>query len=1099
MPLRRRAFFTISLVILVLALLWLVHGFILGQAALRLLPWLGATAGHTVRITGAEAEFFAPIVLQGVQVSSDSGTNLEIAAISFSWAAPFQWGLSPQTWISQAALRGVRGRIVVAPPPASEVPLDGPGGGGRSPHWPAVVEVTEAEVTISGAGWALDLRGLELLLDESRTGLLQVREATVGLGNHARAFNDLTAVTAWREGVAYLADLKLDRNVTVDNAKLSLGGQPELTLESRAFGGYAFADVAWDGAGIKAALNALNLSLAEAAAFAGLEGEMEGTVDLAKLTFNGDPRQPLSGQISLRLEAKEFAWRKNAVEELVMGLSVAGGRVRLNECNLRQKSNIVRLRGTITVPSLPSGWRGVPFDYDIDAAIGNLRALTGLFGSPWNGLSGGLRVEGQGSGQASDGRGWLKIRGWDLSLRGLPPGALQADLKLEGRDLKLTNLDAQSGSDFLRGAGQITLDDLLSYQGRLELRMREVARYLAPLGRFAPDWAREGGVLLFWDGDGTASAHSGVSTLELVRFTGDLNPVPVNGKFSGSYSPGNIYISRFLLDRGPLSLSSSLYFGEEGLSVQDIQLFSRRSRLLRGELFLPLSLQAVLAREPWEKTVRRERDVYAFVRSDNLDLGALVELFGQETTLRGKAELRLDGSGPWENAVIDGSLSLTGCRAVFPGLTLPEARASLVLQLKDRRASIGASFQPDGSAAVTLQAALPLLGDVEGGGWTLFDQTQPWSAQLEMPPTDLARFAPKIGGVTFDRGLVRGKLQASATLAAPLMEGSLEWGDGRISFSGDWSPIEAVQAKAVFSGTKAALEDASAKMGEGILGLAGSLDFVDRRNPAWEILLRGEGLEIYENDHLLLRGKADLEARGNNEGGEVKGAVDLDGSEVRRGIVLTPQLGAVPAGGVAIPLRVTVAPFSAWQLDLKTGSATPLRGGGAADGGLLEPDLYLQGTLGEPLLRGTLRVANFPVTFPSRGQLAAAGAVHFTREKPWMPVLDLVGAGDAGAYDILAGAFGPLDEHKLFLSTIPPLALEQTVMLLTTSVNPVPTPAPDLAPLTPEAKMEADPAWLNLDKIRGLFGWGTDAATEDKPARERSLGEVAVGFEWGWQ
>jgi hypothetical protein len=1097
-PPRRRVLLTTLIVVLVFALLWLVHGFVLGQVALRLLPWLGATAGHTVRIAGAEAEFFAPIVLRGVQVSGPSGTDLEIAEIRFDWAAPVDWGLAPQTWIKRAALRGVRGKIAVTPRPASEVSVDGRGAG-QPAHGPSVVEVTEAEVAISGAGWALDLRGLELLLDEDRTGLLRVREATAGLGRHSRAFTDLTAVTAWREGVAYLADLKLDRNVTVDHATLSLVGQTTLTLESRAFGGYAFADVTWDGAGVKAALNALNLSLAGAAAFAGLEGEMEGTVDLAKLTFNGDPREPLSGQISLRLEAKEFAWRKNAVEELVIGLSVAGGRVRLNECHLRQKSNLVRLRGTITVPSTPSGWREVPFDYDLDAQVGNLRALAALFGPPWNGLSGGLRAEGQGSGQAADGRGWLKVRGWDLSLRGLPPGSLQADLKLEGRDFKLTNLDAQSGSDFLRGGGQLTLDDSLSYQGRLELRIREVARYLEPLGRFAPDWAREGGVLLFWDGDGTPSAHSGVSTLELVRFTGDLNPVPVNGKFSGSYSPGNIYVSRFLLDRGPLSLSSSLYFGEEGLSVQDIQLFSGRSRLMRGELFLPLSLAAVLAREPWEKTVRRERDIYAFVRSDNLDLGALVELFGQETTLRGKADLRLDGSGPWENAVIDGNFSVTGFSAVFPGLTLPEARASLALQVKDRRASVGAKFQPDGSAAVTLQADCPVLGEVAGGGWTLIDQTKPWNLQLEIPPTDLARFSPRIGGVNFDRGLLGGKLQAGATPEAPVIEGSLEWKDGRISFPGDWSPVEAVQAKAVLAGTQAVLEGTSAKMGQGTLGVTGSVDLADRRNPRWEILLRGEGLSLYEDDHLLLRGKADLEARGNREGGEVKGMVDLDGSEVRCGIVLTPQLDPVPAAAVVVPLRVTLTPFSSWKLDLKTGSATPLRAGPAEGGGSLEPDLYLQGTLGEPLLLGTLRVANLPVTFSSRGKLAAAGAVHFTREQPWVAVLDLVGVGAAGPYDIRAGAFGPLDAQKLFLATVPPLTREQIVMLLTTGANPSPAPAPDLAPMTPEAKMEAEPAWLDLDKIRGLFGWGTDAVAEDDAAAEWSLGEETVGFGWGWQ
>jgi hypothetical protein len=1097
-PPRRRVLLTTLIVVLVFALLWLVHGFVLGQVALRLLPWLGATAGHTVRIAGAEAEFFAPIVLRGVQVSGPSGTDLEIAEIRFDWAAPVDWGLAPQTWIKRAALRGVRGKIAITPRPASEVSVDGRGAG-QPAHGPSVVEVTEAEVAISGAGWALDLRGLELLLDEDRTGLLRVREATAGLGRHSRAFTDLTAVTAWREGVAYLADLKLDRNVTVDHATLSLVGQTMLTLESRAFGGYAFADVAWDGAGVKAALNALNLSLAGAAAFAGLEGEMEGTVDLAKLTFNGDPREPLSGQISLRLEAKEFAWRKNAVEELVIGLSVAGGRVRLNECHLRQKSNLVRLRGTITVPSTPSGWREVPFDYDLDAQVGNLRALAALFGPPWNGLSGGLRAEGQGSGQAADGRGWLKVRGWDLSLRDLPPGSLQADLKLEGRDFKLTNLDAQSGSDFLRGGGQLTLDDSLSYQGRLELRIREVARYLEPLGRFAPDWAREGGVLLFWDGDGTPSAHSGVSTLELVRFTGDLNPVPVNGKFSGSYSPGNIYISRFLLDRGPLSLSSSLYFGEEGLSVQDIQLFSGRSRLMRGELFLPLSLAAVLAREPWEKTVRRERDIYALVRSDNLDLGALVELFGQETTLRGKADLRLDGSGPWENAVIDGNFSVTGFSAVFPGLTLPEARASLALQVKGRRASVGAKFQPEGSAAVTLQADCPVLGEVAGGGWTLIDQTKPCNVQLEIPPTDLARFSPRIGGVNFDRGLLRGKLQAGATPAAPVIEGSLEWKDGRISFPGDWSPVEAVQAKAVLAGTQAVLEGTSAKMGQGTLGATGSVDLADRRNPRWEILLRGEGLSLYEDDHLLLRGKADLEARGNREGGEVKGMVDLDGSEVRRGIVLTPQMDPAPAAAAVVPLRVTLTPFTSWKLDLKTGSATPLRAGPAEGGGSLEPDLYLQGTLGEPLLLGTLRVANLPVTFPSRGKLAAAGAVHFTREQPWVAVLDLVGVGAAGPYDIRAGAFGPLDAQKLFLATVPPLTREQIVMLLTTGANPSPARAPDLAPMTPEAKMEAEPAWLDLDKIRGLFGWGTDAVAEDDAAAEWSLGEKTVGFGWGWQ
>ena len=109
LPPRRRALFTTFFVVLILALLWLVHGVVLGQLALRLIPWLGATTGHTVRITAAEAECFAPIVLQGVQVSGAFGTDVEIAEVRFAWASPVDWGLAPRTWVNRVALRGVRG------------------------------------------------------------------------------------------------------------------------------------------------------------------------------------------------------------------------------------------------------------------------------------------------------------------------------------------------------------------------------------------------------------------------------------------------------------------------------------------------------------------------------------------------------------------------------------------------------------------------------------------------------------------------------------------------------------------------------------------------------------------------------------------------------------------------------------------------------------------------------------------------------------------------------------------------------------------------------------------------------------------------------
>ncbi len=1087
-------------IIIALGLAWLVHGPILSELVRLAVPWVAGQSGYAANVAGVRARMLEPVRLTGLELTRPGGTQLQAAEVDLDWSRWGEWTWSPSSWIRRAEVRGLSGRIaptVELPATSDAKPVAVPP---LAPTLPRIIEIKDGNLSFTGPGWTLDLGGVDLRLDEGDTGFLRVREALARAGQLEKQLKALSAVTAWRDGVAYFAELALDENVVIDALSIALAGPSALTLEARAGSGYVYADISGGGASTKAAVNALNLSLADIAGFGAIEGDMEGTIDLAKLTFNGDPADPLSGQLSLRLEAKDFAWRKNAVEELTAGLSIAGRRIRLNECLLRQKANDVKLRGTLTLPPAGADWREAPFEFDVDADIGNLRALSGLFGAPWNELSGGLRVEGRGSGKASDGEGWLKVRGWDLSARGIPSGTMQADFKLEGRDLKLTGLEAQSGPDFARGGGQLTLGDPVSYQGRLELRVREVSRYLARIGRFAPDWAQQGGVLLFWDGDGSAAAHSGVATLELVRFTGDLNPVPVNGKLSASYSPGNIYVSRFLLDRGPLSLSSTIYFGGKGLTVQDIQMFSGRSRLLRGEMFLPLSLEAVLARQPWEQTLLEDGEVYAFVRSDNLDLESLVELFGQETSLRGKADLRLDASGPWRNAAIDGKLSVDGLHAAFPSLKIPEANASLTLQVKDRRAVVDGNLKPAGSDEVKLQADLPLIGELPGGSWSLVDHAKPWNTLLEVPSTDLAKFAPVFAGATFDRGTASGKVYVAGTPSAPQAEGSIIWKDGRITFPTPWQPMEDIETKIGFYANEAVFEETRGRMGEGTFGLAGKIGFAKLRNPQWEASLRGENLAFYADENLSLVGMPDIEAGGTRASGSIKGTLGLDGSTVLRGITVTPQLVAPTPE----PARVESLPkdansFDAWTLDLKMSSAAPIAIGPEGFEGSLAPDLYLQGTVGDPLLLGTIGVDRLQVVWPSEAKLAVAGRMHFTREKPWVPVLDLTGAGEAGPYDIRAGVFGPLDQRKLLLSSAPPLTTEQLLLLLTTGISPVPSAVDETALLTPEQKMNTEPTWLDLEKVRGLLGWGTDSPPDGSSSAEWSLGLEAVGYDWSWR
>jgi len=431
-------------------------------------------------------------------------------------------------------------------------------------------------------------------------------------------------------------------------------------------------------------------------------------------------------------------------------------------------------------------------------------------------------------------------------------------------------------------------------------------------------------------------------------------------------------------------------------------------------------------------------------------------------------------------------------------LKIPDAQASLNLQIKDRRCAAEGRLRPNGADEIKWLADVPLFGATQEGGWTLVDRSKPWNLLLELPPTDLASFAPVWAGATFDRGVLRGKVQVGGLPSDPQSDGSLAWKNGRIRFPGSWLPMEDVETTIAFKGSEAVLEGARGRMGEGTFGMAGKVGFANWRDPQWEAQLRGENLSLYADENLRLKGAAEISARGSQASGEIKGAIGLDGSAVLRTLTVAPSLVAAVPSDTPTAKAPTKNSFATWSLDLKLASAAPLPIGPDGVDGTLVPDLYVQGTAGEPVMIGTVHADKFRIAWPSGAKVSAAGRVHFTREKPWMPVLDLAGAGEAGPYDIRAGAFGPLDERKLFLSSAPPLNGEQIVLLLTTGVSPVLSTGAEIAPPSAEQKMSSEPSWLDLEKVRGLLGWGTQAP-DNQVTAEWSLGRDAVGYEWSWK
>lgn len=1017
--------------IILLSALWIAQGPLLRLAARLALPSMARSAGYELEFDVLESRFFGPLLLGNVRLRDARGTDLRASQVELAVAAVPELFSHPNRIFRRIKVTELSGgyRLAVT----AEAGGSAPSAAVRhffTPAWPLIIEVDTSKVFVSRGDRHLLLKDTRVLLTEESTGVFRAGEIGLWSGSWTKTFPGLSGVTAWRDGVAYLADAGLDKDIVVELFSAVLGGPDAFTLKARAFGGSVYVEWTATGPDTTAALSAFGCQLDGLGRLLDLESPLSGKLDLLKFVFNGDLSAPLDAQSSLRVEAKDFAWDKRTFEDLRVGASLSGRRLKIDELQLAQKSNRVTARGLLDIPD--SDWRGSELSLDLDATAKDVRALTDLFGRPWNKLSGGLEAQAQITGRLGEPSGWLKARGWDLRVPGVPPGTLQADITFAEGNAKIAVLESHSGPNFVRASGEVSLKEPLAYRGRLEARIREASRYLENLGRFAPDWARQGGAFVFWDGDGTANAHSGVVSLELFDFTGELNPVPLNGSIAASYSPGNVYVSRLLLDRGPLSLSASCYLSGKGLSVQDIQLFNLRDRLLRAEVFLPVSYPLLLEGKTWSQTMLPGGDIYAMVRSDDLRLGPLANLFGQEATAEGRVDWKLDASGPWENPSGESILAIDGFRAAFDSFAIPSSRVAGKAVLASQRLDISGELDTDAADPVKLAASIPLLGRKDDGGWRVLDRSKPAGAKLEVPPLDLKNFA----GSKPLSGELSGSVSLSGQLSAPVFEGALAW--SKVSFV----PVDGLDAvtdfagRYVFAGSAGKFESANGKMGEGIFTLEGGADYSDLLKVKSTAKISGRKLQLLATEKYRCNADLDLSVEKSTDKRTVTGDVALVGSTANIALSASPFL--MPMGGAIAPIALT-APFRVvgWFADhdsnIRVHTAEPVQLPAGATASL---DVFLTGPLGKFVPVGLVEVTGLQAALPSGPMNFPRAKFTLTREMPWVPFLDVSGRAQAGAYQATATAWGPLGEHQFRLESVPELFPEQIALLLGAGLAP---------------------------------------------------------------
>mgnify|MGYP003693971081 CR=1 FL=1 len=158
------------------------------------------------------------------------------------------------------------------------------------------------------------------------------------------------------------------------------------------------------------------------------------------------------------LAADGFRLNKRGWESLELGARMIHRRVAVSDLVLKQKENTLAASGEF---SLDQGWLGMakaPFLLHLTASINELGALAGLFGSPFDEMSGRMSLSGSINGQAGKLGGFLTLEGSQMGFRKQPIDSGRVEVSFAGSEVQVTQCEFWSGEDFVRAKGNVEIE-----------------------------------------------------------------------------------------------------------------------------------------------------------------------------------------------------------------------------------------------------------------------------------------------------------------------------------------------------------------------------------------------------------------------------------------------------------------------------------------------------------------------------------------------------------------------------------------------------------------------------------------------------------------
>lgn len=916
--------------------------------------------------------------------------------------------------------------------------------------FPRQMVIENSDIRILVDGQYFELLGVDVGFYERRVGRLKIDYSKIRTDSGAVSL-DLAngrALTALNQGTLYLSEFGIGPNAEIESfsADLARPGGPGLSANAR------LGDAGWlrfeaglgDQKGeplLEAALWMGQIKLPDLSRLLNFSAPAEGTVTEGQFRFRGTPGKELDGEASLQLSASQFRWQSRGWEKLELSGGWTHRQLFISQFSLAQKENQIVFSGQLGLGQGPFDLSKASFSLKGSGDVRDLADLADLAGESLRGTTGQARFSGELRGGQGQYTGTLEASAEKVTWSGTPLGALQLALEAKGRDVFLRKLTVQNGKDSLAGEGSVEVPAPHQYTASLKGRIADVQAYSKLIPALV-ELQSSGGVDLDWQGDGSAATHSGAFTLWLKDLVLPWTPEGLNGKFAGTYSPENVYLSEVDLRRAALHLTLRLSAGKNGIYADHILLASGSRDLLAGQFYAPFNPLTLLGQKPWREGILSDQKVYADLRSRAVPIADLAALTGQAVPVEGDLQFSLKAAGALLDPILEASVDWKDLRLLVEGGgQIAPFQGQLNFRSEKGQAAIVGNLRAPLLEPIQLNAVFP-FGFVEkpDGVIEFADPNGALSGRILFPKTPLRLFAPFMAGVRELDGQLSGAVELSHQLFAPQIKGMAELKGGRLGFGRNAPSFQNLEARLTFSGSEARLDFLKGAVGAGPFHLTGNVNFADFKKVKYQAALTGEKVLLARDSNVRLRANLNLRAEGVQDSGSIQGAIRLVDGRIYRRLEITPLLVGADTGQTSMLLPnlagMVPPPFGNWKLDVTLNNETPFLLTGNIAAGEIEPQLRIGGTLNDPRPEGEVTLRNVRAFLPFSVIDVPEGHVYLRADNPRVPILDVRGNSQVLEYNIQAYAFGPLDEGNLILRSDPPLQQESIILMLTTGLAP---------------------------------------------------------------